>query len=152
MLDTALRAKVLAWWINLRFSSLFLQSRSSRTPSWDKLQGSESGDSLDFEVKVWSKCWCLVEILNLWIWSRFVCCYFGKQNSTLGSVVPWQCFYFKHPKDCFLFNISTFTVDYNVYIDLFFVAKKSTHCFIFFFCVFHAASGFAKTRCKSNYV
>ena len=26
----------------------------------------------DFEVKVWLKCWCLVEILNFGIWSRFV--------------------------------------------------------------------------------
>ena len=29
----------------------------------------------DFDVKVWSKCWCLVEILKFVIWSRFV--YFG---------------------------------------------------------------------------
>ena len=37
VLDTALRAKALAWWINFRFSSLFLQSRSSRPPSFNQL-------------------------------------------------------------------------------------------------------------------
>ena len=50
----------------------------------------------DFEVKVWSKCWCLVEILNFGIWNLIkICvrtCYFGKQYSTLGSVVPLAMF------------------------------------------------------------
>ena len=53
----------------------------------------------DFEFQVYWKCWCLAEKLMLSrdsedeMWSRFVFelviwSYFGKMNSTLGSVVP----------------------------------------------------------------
>ena len=56
-----------------------------------------------YDVLSWSKCWCLVDASSrFWRWNLIKICvrtsditlriYFGKQNSTLGSIVPLAMF------------------------------------------------------------
>ena len=57
----------------------------------------------DFDVKVWSKDFEFWNLIKICVRT----CFFGKQNSTLGSVVPLAMFYIKS-----LVNSSTFLKRY----------------------------------------
>ena len=46
--------------------------------------------SQDFDVKVWSKDLEFWNLINICVRT----CFFGKQNSTLGSVAPLAMFFF----------------------------------------------------------
>ena len=57
----------------------------------------------DFDVKVWSKDFEFWNLIKICVRN----CFFGKQNSTLGSVVPLAMFRYEIHYDSIVFHLST---------------------------------------------
>ena len=72
----------------------------------------------DFDVKVWSKDFEFWNLIKICVRT----CYFGKQNSTLGSVVPlamfsffgrWRWMIFAEEKNELIFLLTGFNPEIN---------------------------------------